>query len=139
MALLPSRVKYRKSHRGSRSGNAQTGTTVAFGEYGLQAIGRGWIKNNQIEACRVAITRNLKRKGKVFIRIFPHKPVTARPPETRMGKGKGAPEFWVAVVRPGNMLFEVAGIPESLAKESFRLAAAKLGVPCRFVRRSAHA
>lgn len=139
MALLPSRVKYRKSHRGSRSGNAQTGTTVAFGEFGLQAIGRGWIKNNQIEACRVAITRNLKRKGKVFIRIFPHKPVTARPPETRMGKGKGAPEFWVAVVRPGNMLFEVAGIPESLAKESFRLAAAKLGVPCRFVRRSAHA
>jgi large subunit ribosomal protein L16 len=139
MALLPSRVKYRKSHRGSRSGNAQTGTTVAFGEYGLQAIGRGWIKNNQIEACRVAITRNLKRKGKVFIRIFPHKPVTARPPETRMGKGKGAPEFWVAVVRPGNMLFEVAGIPESLAKESFRLAAAKLGVPCRFVRRHAHA
>lgn len=139
MALLPSRVKYRKSHRGSRSGNAQTGTTVAFGEYGLQAIGRGWIKNNQIEACRVAITRNLKRKGKVFIRIFPHKPVTARPPETRMGKGKGAPEFWVAVVRPGNMLFEVAGIPESLAKESFRLAAAKLGIPCRFVRRSAHA
>ena len=139
MALLPSRVNYRKSHRGSRSGNAQTGTTVAFGEYGLQAIGRGWIKNNQIEACRVAITRNLKRKGKVFIRIFPHKPVTARPPETRMGKGKGAPEFWVAVVRPGNMLFEVAGIPESLAKESFRLAAAKLGIPCRFVRRSAHA
>jgi large subunit ribosomal protein L16 len=139
MALLPSRVKYRKSHRGSRSGNAQTGTTVAFGEYGLQAIGRGWIKNNQIEACRVAITRNLKRKGKVFIRIFPHKPVTARPPETRMGKGKGAPEFWVAVVRPGNMLFEVAGIPESLAKDSFRLAAAKLGVPCRFVRRSTHA
>jgi large subunit ribosomal protein L16 len=138
MALLPSRVKYRKSHRGSRSGNAQTGTTVAFGEYGLQAIGRGWIKNNQIEACRVAITRNLKRKGKVFIRIFPHKPVTARPPETRMGKGKGAPEFWVAVVRPGNMLFEVAGIPESLAKESFRLAAAKLGVPCRFVRRHTH-
>jgi len=139
MALLPSRVKYRKSHRGSRSGNAQTGTTVAFGEFGLQAIGRGWIKNNQIEACRVAITRNLKRKGKVFIRIFPHKPVTARPPETRMGKGKGAPEFWVAVVRPGNMLFEVAGIPESLAKESFRLAAAKIGVPCRFVRRSTQA
>jgi large subunit ribosomal protein L16 len=139
MAMLPSRVKYRKTHRGSRAGNAQTGTTVAFGEYGLQALGRGWIKNNQIEACRVAITRNLKRKGKVFIRIFPHKPVTSRPPETRMGKGKGAPEFWVAVVRPGNMLFEVAGVPESLAKESFRLAAAKLGVPCRFVRRSAHA
>ena len=139
MAMLPSRVKYRKSHRGSRAGNAQIGTTVAFGEFGLQTLERGWIKNNQIEACRVAITRNLKRKGKVFIRIFPHKPVTARPPETRMGKGKGAPEFWVAVVRPGNMLFEVAGIPESLAKESFRLAAAKLGIKCRFVRRSTHA
>ena len=137
--MLPKRVKYRKSHRGSRSGNAQTGTTVAFGEFGLQTLERGWIKNNQIEACRVAVTRNLKRKGKVFIRIFPHKPVTARPPETRMGKGKGAPEFWVAVVRPGNMLFEVAGVPESLAKESFRLAAAKLGIKCRFVRRAAHA
>ena len=136
MAMLPKRVKFRKSHRGSRSGNAQTGTTVAFGEFGLQAIGRGWIKNNQIEACRVAITRNLKRKGKVFIRIFPHKPVTARPPETRMGKGKGAPEFWVAVVRPGNMLFETAGVPESLARESFRLAAQKLGIRCRFVRRN---
>jgi large subunit ribosomal protein L16 len=139
MAMLPSRVKFRKSQRGSRKGNAQVGTTVAFGEFGLQTLDRGWIKNNQIEACRVAITRNLKRKGKVFIRIFPHKPVTARPPETRMGKGKGAPEFWVAVVRPGNMLFEVAGVPESLAKESFRLAAAKLGIRCRFVRRALHA
>jgi large subunit ribosomal protein L16 len=138
MAMIPSRVKYRKTQRGSRAGNAQVGTTVAFGEYGLQALDRGWIKNNQIEACRVAVTRNLKRNGKVFIRIFPHKPVTARPPETRMGKGKGAPEFWVAVVRPGNMLFEVAGVPESLARESFRLAANKLGIRCRFVRRSAH-
>ena len=136
--MIPSRVKYRKTQRGSRAGNAQVGTTVAFGEFGLQALDRGWIKNNQIEACRVAVTRNLKRKGKVFIRIFPHKPVTARPPETRMGKGKGAPEFWVAVVRPGNMLFEVAGVPESLARESFRLAANKLGIRCRFVRRSAH-
>ena len=138
MAMIPSRVKYRKTQRGSRSGNAQVGTTVAFGEFGLQALDRGWIKNNQIEACRVAVTRNLKRKGKVFIRIFPHKPVTARPPETRMGKGKGAPEFWVAVVRPGNMLFEVAGVPESLAQESVRLAANKLGIRGRFVRRSAH-
>jgi large subunit ribosomal protein L16 len=138
MAQIPSRVKFRKTQRGSRSGNAQTGTTVAFGEFGLQTLDRGWITNNQIEACRVAITRNLKRKGKVFIRIFPHKPVTARPPETRMGKGKGSPEFWVAVVRPGNMLFEVAGVPESLAKESFRLASAKLGIKCRFVRRDAH-
>ncbi len=139
MAQIPSRVKYRKTQRGSRSGNAQRGTTVAFGEYGLQTLDRGWIKNNQIEACRVAVTRNLKRKGKVFIRIFPHKPVTARPPETRMGKGKGSPEFWVAVVRPGNMLFEVAGVPESLARESFRLAANKLGIRTRFVRRNATA
>ena len=139
MALLPKRTKFRKSQRGNRGGNAQRGTKVSFGEFGLQTLDRGWIKNNQIEACRVAITRNLKRKGKVFIRIFPHKPVTARPPETRMGKGKGAPEFWVAVVRPGNMLFEVAGVPESLAKESFRLAAAKLGIKCRFVRRHTHA
>lgn len=137
MALMPRRVKHRKTMRGSRAGNAQRGTKVDFGEFGLQTLERGWIKNNQIEACRVAITRNLKRKGKVFIRIFPHKPVTARPPETRMGKGKGAPEYWVAVVRPGNMLFEVSGVPESLARESFRLAASKLGVRCRFVRRSA--
>ena len=129
------RVKW----RGNYSLPFSSETTVAFGEFGLQTLDRGWIKNNQIEACRVAITRNLKRKGKVFIRIFPHKPVTARPPETRMGKGKGPPEFWVAVVRPGNMLFEVAGVPESLAKESFRLAAAKLGVKCRFVRRNTHA
>lgn len=136
MAMLPKRVKHRKTMRGSRSGNAQRGTKVDFGEFGLQTLDRGWIKSNQIEACRVAITRNLKRKGKVFIRIFPHKPVTARPPETRMGKGKGAPEFWVAVVRPGNMLFETAGVPESLARESFRLAAQKLGIRCRFVRRN---
>ncbi len=139
MALLPNRVKYRKTQRGNRGGNASRGTKVSYGEFGMQALERGWIKNNQIEACRVAVTRNLKRKGKVFIRIFPHKPVTARPPETRMGKGKGAPEFWVAVVLPGTMLFEVAGVPESLAKESFRLAANKLGIRCRFVRRDVHA
>ena len=139
MPLMPKRTKFRKSHRGSRSGNAQRGTTVAFGDFGLQTLDRGWMTNRQIEACRIAINRSLKRKGKVWIRIFPHKSITSRPPETRMGKGKGAPEFWVAVVRPGNMLFEVAGIPESLAKESFRLAAAKLGVPCRFVRRSTQA
>ena len=136
MPLMPKRTKFRKSHRGSRAGNAQRGTTVAFGDFGLQTLDRGWIKNTQIEACRVAITRNLKSKGKVFIRIFPHKPVTTRPPETRMGKGKGPPEFWVAVVRPGNMLFETAGVPESLARESFRLAAQKLGIRCRFVRRN---
>ena len=107
MPLMPKRTKFRKSHRGSRAGNAQRGTTVAFGDFGLQALDRGWMTNRQIEACRIAINRFLKRKGKVWIRIFPHKSITARPPETRMGKGKGAVEAWVAVIRPGNMLFEV--------------------------------
>ena len=139
MALMPKRTKFRKSHRGSRSGNAQSGTTVAFGDFGLQTLDRGWMSNRQIEACRIAINRSLKRKGKVWIRIFPHKPITARPPETRMGKGKGAVDGWVAVVRPGNILFEVAGVPESLARESFRLASYKLGIPTRFVSRSHHA
>ena len=135
MALLPNRVKFRKSQRGSRAGNATRGNKMDYGDFGLQTLDRGWIKNNQIEACRVAITRYLKRKGRVFIRIFPHKPVTARPPETRMGKGKGAPEFWVAVVKPGHMLFEVSGVPESTAREACRLAANKLGVRTRFVSR----
>ncbi len=138
MALMPSRTKYRKAHRGSRAGNATRGTKIDFGEFGLQAIGRAWITSQQIEACRVAINRYLKRKGKVWIRIFPHKPITKRPPETRMGKGKGAPEFWVAVVRPGVVMFEVGGATESTAKEAFRLAAAKLGVRCRFLRRDTH-
>jgi large subunit ribosomal protein L16 len=138
MALMPSRTKFRKAQRGSRKGIATTGNRVSFGEFGLQTLDRAWIKNNQIEACRVAITRHLKRKGVVFIRIFPHKPVTARPPETRMGKGKGPPEFWVAVVFPGTMLFEVAGVPEDLAREACRLAAHKLGVRTRFVSRHAH-
>lgn len=133
MPLMPKRVKYRKSHRGSRSGNAQRGTKVSFGEYGLQCVGRGWITNRQIESCRISINRYLKRKGKVWIRIFPHKPVTARPPETRMGKGKGPVDKWVAVVRPGTMLFEVSGVPETQAKEAMRLAANKLGIRCRFV------
>lgn len=135
MPLMPKRVKYRKSQRGSRAGNAQRGTKVSFGEYGLQCMGRGWITNRQIEACRISINRYLKRKGKVWIRVFPHKPVTARPPETRMGKGKGNVEAWVAVVRPGTMLFEIAGVPESAAQEALRLAANKLGVRCRFVTR----
>lgn len=135
MALLPKRLKYRKSQRGSRSGNASRGVKVSFGDYGLQTLDRGWIKNNQIEACRVTINRYLKRKGNVWIRIFPHKPITQRPPETRMGKGKGAPAAWVAVVKPGHVLFEVAGVPESVAKEAFRLAANKLGVKTRFVKR----
>lgn len=137
MAMLPSRVKHRKTHRGSRAGNATVGNKVSYGEYGLQTLERAWIKNTQIEACRVAITRHLKRKGSVYIRIFPHKPVTARPPETRMGKGKGAPEFWVAVVYPGTMLFEVAGVSEALARDACRLAANKLGVRTRFVTRQA--
>ena len=131
-------MKYRKSQRGSRAGNANRGTKLSFGDYGLQTLERGWIKNNQIEACRVTINRYLKRKGKVWIRIFPHKPTTSRPPETRMGKGKGAPEHWVAVVRPGLMLFEVAGVSETVAREALRRAANKLGQSCRFVKRDSH-
>ena len=138
MPLMPRKVKYRKSQRGSRAGNANRGTKLGFGDYGLQTLERGWIKNNQIEACRVTINRYLKRKGKVWIRIFPHKPTTSRPPETRMGKGKGAPEHWVAVVRPGLMLFEVAGVSESVAREALRRAANKLGQSCRFVKRDSH-
>lgn len=138
MPLMPKRVKFRKTQRGSRAGNAQRGTKVSFGEFGLQSLGRGWVTNRQIEACRIAINRHLKRKGKVWIRVFPHKPVTARPPETRMGKGKGAPEHWVAVVRPGTMLFEVAGVSETAAKNAMRRAANKLGIRCRFVVRDNH-
>ena len=133
MPLMPKRTKYRKAQRGSRAGNAQRGTEVSFGEYGLQSLGREWVTNRQIEACRITINRYLKRKGKVWIRIFPHKPITKRPPETRMGKGKGSVETWVAVVRPGTMMFEIGGVPESAAKEAMRLAANKLGVRTRFV------
>ncbi|MFZ9936529.1 MAG: 50S ribosomal protein L16 [Luteolibacter sp.] len=139
MPLMPKRTKFRKSHRGSRAGNAQRGTTVAFGDFGLQTLDRGWMTNRQIEACRIAITRSLKRKGKVWIRIFPHKSITARPPETRMGKGKGAVDAWVAVVRPGNVLFEVAGVTESAAREAMRLASYKLGIRTRLVARNPHA
>jgi len=135
---MPRKMKYRKSQRGSRAGNANRGTKLSFGDYGLQTLDRGWIKNNQIEACRVTINRYLKRKGKVWIRIFPHKPTTSRPPETRMGKGKGAPEHWVAVVRPGLMLFEVGGVSETLARDALRRAANKLGVSCRFVSRDSN-
>ncbi|HAA87218.1 MAG: 50S ribosomal protein L16 [Verrucomicrobiales bacterium] len=138
MPLMPRKVKYRKSQRGSRAGNANRGTKLSFGDYGLQTLERGWIKNNQIEACRVTINRYLKRKGKVWIRIFPHKPTTSRPPETRMGKGKGAPEHWVAVVRPGLMLFEIGGVSETLARDALRRAANKLGVSCRFVSRDSN-
>lgn len=135
---MPKRTKFRKSHRGSRAGNAQRGTSVAFGDFGLQCLGRDWISNRQIEACRISINRYLKRKGKVWIRIFPHKSVTGRPPETRMGKGKGAVDRWVAVVRPGTVLFEIAGVSESAAREALRLASNKLGVKTRFVTRSHH-
>lgn len=135
MPLLPKKVKYRKQQRGSRSGNASRGVTLAFGEFGLQTLDRGWITNTQIEAARRAVTRNMKRKGKVYIRIFPDKPVSKRPPETRMGKGKSNPEYWVAVVRPGRMLFELDGLTETVARESLRLAAAKLPVKTRFVTR----
>jgi large subunit ribosomal protein L16 len=138
MPLMPRKVKYRKSQRGNRAGNASRGTRLNFGDYGLQTLERGWVKNNQIEACRVSVNRYLKRKGKVWIRIFPHKPTTSRPPETRMGKGKGAPEHWVAVVRPGLMLFEVAGVSETFAREALRRAANKLGIRCRFIKRESH-
>jgi large subunit ribosomal protein L16 len=138
MPLMPKRTKFRKSHRGSRAGNAQRGTSVSFGDFGLQSLGRGWMTNRQIEACRIAINRFLKRKGKVWIRIFPHKSITSRPPETRMGKGKGAVEGWVAVIRPGVMLFEVSGVPESQAREAMRLASYKLGIETRFVVRNPH-
>jgi len=133
---MPKRTKFRKTQRGNRGGNAQKGTDVSFGDFGLQSLGRGWMTNRQIEACRISINRYLKRKGKVWIRIFPHKSVTGRPPETRMGKGKGAVEKWVAVIKPGTMLFEIAGVPEAEAKEALRLASNKLGIRTRFVHRN---
>jgi len=133
---MPSRVKFRKVQRGNRAGIAQAGSRLAFGEYGLKALDRTWVRGVVIEACRVAINRHLKRKGKVWIRIFPDKPVTKKPVETRQGKGKGAPEYWVAVVRPGMVLFELDGVPEPLAKEALRLAAGKLPLRTRFVSRN---
>ena len=135
MPLLPKRVKYRKSQRGSRKGTATRNISIDFGSYALQTLDRAWITNIQIEAARVALTRNMKRKGKLWIRIFPDKSVTSRPPETRMGKGKGAPEYWVAVVKPGNILFELDGVPESVARESLRLAADKLPIRTKFLTR----
>jgi large subunit ribosomal protein L16 len=135
MPLMPSRVKYRRMHRGNRAGLARRGATVAFGEYGLQALERCWLDNKQIEAARVAITRNMKRRGKVWIRIFPDKSYTKKPLETRMGKGKGPLEGWVAVIRPANILFEVDGVPENVARECFRLAAAKLPIRTKFISR----
>ncbi|HWQ29209.1 MAG TPA: 50S ribosomal protein L16 [Dehalococcoidia bacterium] len=131
--LQPRRVKFRKAHRGRRKGQANAGNTVAFGEFGLQAMGAAWIDSRQIEAARRAITHELKRGGKVWIRIFPDKPVTKKPAETRMGSGKGAPDHWVAVVKPGRMLFEIAGVREELAREAMRLASHKLPIPTKFV------
>ncbi len=131
--LMPKRVKYRKQQRGRTRGMAQRGNTVAFGDFGLMALEPTWVTARQIEAARRAITHHVKRGGKIWIRIFPDKPVTAKPAETRMGSGKGAPDHWVAVVKPGRMLFEVAGVREDLAKEALRLASHKLPVDTRFV------
>ena len=131
--LAPKRVKYRKQMKGRMRGNAQRGNTVAFGEYGLQALDRGWISNRSIEAARIAMTRHIKRGGQGWIRIFPDKPITKKPLEVRMGKGKGNPEGWVAVVKPGRMMFEIEGIPEDVAKRALQLAAAKLPVRCKII------
>jgi len=133
--LLPRKVKYRKQQRGTMKGPAKGNVKVNFGDFGLQSLEAGWITNRQIEAARVAITRHIKRGGKVWITVFPHKPVTEKPAETRMGSGKGNPEHWVAVVKPGRVMFEVAGVPEPVAKEAMRLAAHKLPVKTRFVAR----
>ncbi|MBL4954565.1 50S ribosomal protein L16 [Neobacillus sp. OS1-32] len=133
--LLPKRVKFRRQHRGKMRGNAKGGTEVTFGEFGLQATEASWITNRQIEAARIAMTRYMKRGGKVWIKIFPHKPYTAKPLEVRMGSGKGAPEGWVAVVKPGKVMFEIAGVSEEIAREALRLASHKLPVKCKFVKR----
>ena len=135
MPLMPKRTKYRKMQKGRNRGKATRGTMVTDGEYGLQAVEAGAIKSNQIEAARVAMTRYVKRGGQVWIKIFPDKPITKKPAETRMGKGKGAPEYWVAVVKPGRVMFEIAGVPEDVAKEALRLAAQKLPVQAKFVKR----
>jgi large subunit ribosomal protein L16 len=133
--LMPSKVKYRKQQRGRRRGKAWRGSDLSFGDYGLKVLEAGWVTARQIEASRVAITRFIKRGGKLWIRIFPDKPVTKKPAETRMGKGKGAPELWVAVVKPGRVLFEMEGVSEAEAREALRLASHKLPVPTRFVAR----
>jgi large subunit ribosomal protein L16 len=137
--MMPARVKYRKMQRGARRGLATRGATVAFGEYGLQALERCWMDTKQIEAARVAITRFMKRRGKVWIRIFPDKSYTKKPLEVRMGTGKGGVESWVAVIRPANILFEVDGVTEAVAREGMRLAASKLPIKTKFVSRHAHA
>ena len=135
--LMPKRVKYRRVHRGRMKGKASRGNQVTYGEYGLVALEPAWIKSNQIEAARIAMTRYTKRGGKVFIKIFPDKPVTKKPAETRMGSGKGSPEYWVAVVKPGRVLFEMSGVDESVAREAMRLASNKLPIKCKFVKKEA--
>ena len=139
--LEPKKVKYRKQQKGRRAGMALRGSTLAFGDYGLKALQRGWLGAREIEAARIALTRYLKRGGKVWIRIFPDKPITKKPAETRMGKGKGAPEAWVAVIKPGRILYEMEGVEPGLAREAFRLAAHKLSLPTMFIerRRTTHA
>jgi len=131
--LMPKRVKYRRVHRGRLTGKALRGNTVTHGEFGLQATEPAWITSNQIEAARIAMTRYIKRGGKVWIKIFPDKPITEKPAQTRMGSGKGSPEYWVAVVKPGVVMFEIGGVSEELAREAMRLAANKLPIKCKFV------
>ncbi|NLN88263.1 MAG: 50S ribosomal protein L16 [Syntrophomonadaceae bacterium] len=133
--LTPKRTKYRKQHRPSLKGKAHKGNTVTYGEYGLQALEAAWITNRQIEAARIAINRHVKRGGQLWIKIFPDRPITAKPAETRMGKGKGSPEHWVAVVKPGRVMFELSGVPEEIAREAMRLAANKLPIKCSFIKR----
>jgi large subunit ribosomal protein L16 len=133
--LMPKKVKFRKMHKGRMHGKALRGSEVSFGEYGLKAMEPGWINSRQIESARVAITRHVKRGCKVWIRIFPDKPITKKPAETRMGKGKGAPEYWVAVVKPGRMIYEMSGVSEAVAKEALRLASHKLPIATKFVKR----
>ncbi len=137
--LMPKRVKYRRVQRGRMKGKAMRGNKVTYGDYGLQALEPAWIKSNQIEAARVAMTRYCKRFGKVWIKIFPDKPVTQKPAETRMGSGKGSPEYWVAVVKPGRVMFELGEVPEATAREALRLAAAKLPIKCKFVMKETEA
>lgn len=131
--LMPKRVKYRRVHRGRMKGNAHRGNTLTYGDYGLQALEPSWITSNQIEAARRAMTRHIRRGGNIWIKVFPDKPVTEKPAETRMGSGKGAPEYWVAVVKPGRVLFEMSGVPEDVAREAMRLAAMKLPIKTKFV------
>ncbi|OIP60621.1 MAG: 50S ribosomal protein L16 [Nitrospirae bacterium CG_4_10_14_0_8_um_filter_41_23] len=133
--LMPKKVKFRKMQKGRMDGKAYSGSTVSFGDFGLKALEPGWVSSSQIEAARIAITRHAKRGCKVWIRVFPDKPITKKPAETRMGKGKGAPEYWVAVVRPGRILYEMSGVTEAVAKEAMRLASHKLPVATRFIKR----